>query len=100
MAPPVGGSRKVTSATVRGFGSFPATSLTISRVAGPESRNTAIAARPAPEAMAKIVSVAIGVSFIVPFWHSSLAVQMPRLVVRLAFVFAAAIAESGATSFS
>lgn len=55
------GSRKVASAAVRGFGIFPATVLTMVRVAGPETRSTAIAARPAPEAMAKIVSCPVRV---------------------------------------
>jgi hypothetical protein len=43
------------SAAKRGFGSDPAKLATILRVDGPETRNTAIAARPAPEAAAKMV---------------------------------------------
>jgi len=54
---PVAGSRKVFSAAKQGSGSDPATLSTICCVTGPDTRNTAIAARPAPEAMAKIVSL-------------------------------------------
>jgi hypothetical protein len=53
---PVAGSRKVSSAAKQGSGSDPATLSTICCVTGPDTRNTASAARPAPETMAKIVS--------------------------------------------
>ena len=64
MASFVAGSRKVASAAERGSGSLLAILLTMSRVAGPERRKTAIAARPAPEAMAKMVSVSIAFDYL------------------------------------
>src|ERR1700736_3350610 len=67
MASPVAGSRKVASAAVRGSGSFPARDSIIARAAAPERRRTAIAARPAPEAMAKIVSLPIWVILVLLF---------------------------------
>src|ERR1700675_4887747 len=73
MASPVAGLRNVLSAAVWGSGSFPARLLTIVRTAGPERRRTAIAARPAPEAMAKIVSLPIWVIFVLLFHFGTVA---------------------------
>src|SRR5438552_2901793 len=67
MASPLAGSRRVVSVATRGSGSFWAMLLTMDRVTGPDSRKTAMAARPAPEATAKIVSLAVGITLLLLF---------------------------------
>ncbi|GGK33996.1 hypothetical protein GCM10011322_20830 [Salinarimonas ramus] len=51
------GARRSRSASRRGAGTPPASASSTARVAGPLTRTTQIAARPQPEAGAKIVSV-------------------------------------------